>query len=333
MAYLTPDKIRRERINGWELVINEKIIPDNLRARRNEADHVKKGGKMKPCKPIHNDGKPQGVCIHNTEDIKTAAATNPAEQYSRATYNGHMSGARVHFYVWHDVIWQLLRLDEQGWHAGDSGKESKTLQKDGTINGNRDTIAIEIIGRDAESEQTGALLAAWLLKKFGLFHWNGLYYHKYFSGKNCPEYILPHWESFVVNFRHYYEDKKDECPVASENSQPTAVKKSVDEIGASDGDLSPGKVDYVDKLAHAAKCLNKILEGEEKGSFRRSYAGGGYADGGDRSFRRRDSMGRYSRHDDDLMSKLRTISRESDGKTRQMIDRLIEDMDQEQQTN
>ena len=229
-TFLLPDRRREVEFNGRSFIINEKIIPDSMKATRDECSWIKKGYPMKPCRPIGGDGKARGVCIHNTEDIKVASGTNPAEQYSRATYNCHMSGSRVHFYVWHQEIWQLLRLDEQGWHAGDSGKLSKTLQKDGTINGNADTVAIEIIGRDAESEQTGALLAAWLLRSFGLYHYNGLYYHKYFTGKNCPEYILPHWESFALSVRHYFETTAAEDSVAHENKPPVSAQKSLDDI-------------------------------------------------------------------------------------------------------
>lgn len=40
-----------------------------------------------------------GVTLHNTGWIETAAGTTPAEQYVRATVNGNMGDARVHFYV------------------------------------------------------------------------------------------------------------------------------------------------------------------------------------------------------------------------------------------
>ena len=39
-----------------------------------------------------------GVTIHNTDDIKTATGTTPAEQYTRATVNGNMKDVRVHYY-------------------------------------------------------------------------------------------------------------------------------------------------------------------------------------------------------------------------------------------
>lgn len=64
------------------------------------------------------------------------------------------------------------------------------------------------------------------------------------------------------------------------------------------GDMSTGTLDIVDKLAHAIKNLDKIIESEEsEGSYRgesydydrrRSYRGNSYA-------RKRDSRGRYPR--------------------------------------
>lgn len=69
--------------------------------------------------------------------------------------------------------------------------------------------------------------------------------------------------------------------------------------------LDVGSLDVVDKLAHAVKNIDKILEGHEEEyssnmgrSYRydRSYAG-----------RRRDAMGRYSRAEGDFMADLKEI--------------------------
>lgn len=51
----------------------------------------------------------------------------------------------------------------------------------------------------------------------------------------------------------------------------------------------------------------------------------------DAAYRRRDSMGRFSRAggNEEMMHKLRTVVRETkDEKTRQMVQRLLDDMDQ-----
>ena len=111
-----------------------------------------------------------------------------------------MGGVVVHYYVDDRAIWQNLREDEQGWHAAD-----------GFGPGNTTTIAIECImsGRgdaaDRAAEENAARLAAYLLKKYSLGI-DRLYTHNHWMGqpdrivpgvrKNCPIYILPHWESF-----------------------------------------------------------------------------------------------------------------------------------------
>ena len=46
-----------------------------------------------------------GVTVHNTDWIRVANGTTPAEQYTRATYNGNMKDVRVHYYVDHVCAW------------------------------------------------------------------------------------------------------------------------------------------------------------------------------------------------------------------------------------
>ena len=160
-----------------------------------------------------------GVTIHNTSWIKTASGTTPAEQYTRATYNGNMNDVRVHYYVDHTCAWQNLPLDLSGWHAAD-----------GSGNGNRKTIAIECImssaynANDQKSEDNAARLAAALLKQYGLgieclfthTHWLNVKDGK--TGdvdtlntmrnpyKMCPLYILPHWTAFKAKVAYYLNE-------------------------------------------------------------------------------------------------------------------------------
>ena len=161
-------------------------------------------------------GKVLGVTIHNTDRIKTAAGTTPAEQYTRATVNGNMKTVRVHYYVDSTCAWQNLPLSLSGWHAAD-----------GSGNGNRRTIAIECImngsgdAADKRAEENAVRLAAALLKQHGLginhlythTHWlnvrdrrNGTIdqlntmYNRY---KMCPAYILPHWAAFKAKVQSY----------------------------------------------------------------------------------------------------------------------------------
>ena len=150
---------------------------------------------------------PLGVTVHNTEAISVASNTTPAEQYTRATVNGNMNDVRVHFYVDDYCAWQGLPLTLSGWHAADGGG-----------NGNRKTIAIEVIGNSAKAEANCAKLVAYLLNKYNLNVEDNLFTHTHWlnvrdgiTGNNdylntrkhpykwCPIYILPHWSTFKAN--------------------------------------------------------------------------------------------------------------------------------------
>ena len=48
---------------------------------------------------VSMEGKVIGITVHNTDWISVASGTTPAEQYTRATYNGNMKDVRVHYYV------------------------------------------------------------------------------------------------------------------------------------------------------------------------------------------------------------------------------------------
>lgn len=83
------------------------------------------------------------------------------------------------------------------------------------------------------------------------------------------------------------------------------------------GDLSAGSLDVVDKLAHAAKNLCKVIEDAEDSG----YSSRGYS-------RRRDSMGRYSRDGYSMAQRLREMSHDApDETTRREMDRLASRME------
>lgn len=197
MAFLIPDKTRTEH----GLVIKEKIIPWGAKWTKTWKNH-KKGDKFKADRLLSNGtGKVEYITIHNTADIAEAKGTNDAEQYTRATYpNQNMGDARVHYYIDEVDCWQNLREDEVGWHAGD-----------GRGPGNETSLGIEIImdgsgsKADTQAEDRGALLAAILLHRHGL-GMGRLVPHKKWSGKNCPAYILPHWNDFVSKVEKHLAD-------------------------------------------------------------------------------------------------------------------------------
>ena len=79
-VFLKPDKIITTE-NG--LTVKQKIIPDSMVAAKDMASWCNKGQKMKPCAKLNNGtGKPKGITVHNTADVKVAAGTNAAEQYT-----------------------------------------------------------------------------------------------------------------------------------------------------------------------------------------------------------------------------------------------------------
>lgn len=234
MAFLKPDETIAVCVGASSITIKAKIIPDNLKAEKNVASWCKKGKPMKPCKKLSNGtGQPKGITVHNTADIKTASGTNPAEQYSRATYNGNMAGVVVHFYVYKSEIWQLLNENERGWHATDGSSRRKSQRSDGSkIGGNLDTIAIECIGDIAESEATTAKLVAYLCKKYGLNPSTDVYQHNYFyPSKKCPEYIRPHWAAFLANVKEYYNalENKSEKETAKAPADSSFLVKIIDD--------------------------------------------------------------------------------------------------------
>jgi len=204
-TYLTPDSIKTVTVGGETLAIKQKIVPDSARATKYVATYVQQGQPMKPCALLAGTGKAKGITIHNTGDI-TVSDTTPAEQYTRATWpNQNMGGVIVHFYVWHNDIWQLLNETEQGWHATDGSTRRSSQRTGETIGGNLDTIAIEAVGSDAETEATVAKLTAYLLREHGLYPETDVYNHNYFySSKYCPVYILPHWSSFIATLKARY---------------------------------------------------------------------------------------------------------------------------------
>ena len=230
--FLKPDKILTLTVGGRTLTVKQRILPDSLRAEKDVADYVKKGQPMKPCAPVGTAGKPLGITVHNTNDIKVAAGTNAAEQYSRATYNGNMRGVVVHYYVWRDEIWQLLRLNERGWHAAD-GKTRRAGRRAGQkIGGNLDTIAIEAIGPGKEIEDTTAALCAWLCREFRLDPALDIWQHWDFSRKNCPAYIRPHWADFLQAVQGYLggKDAPAPAPTVPEPGELTHTVKKGDTL-------------------------------------------------------------------------------------------------------
>lgn len=91
------------------------------------------------------------------------------------------------------------------------------------------------------------------------------------------------------------------------------------------GEMTAGSLDVVDKLSHAIKNIDKIIESYEEeeysgydgGSYRGSYARGRGANA------RRDSMGRYSRANEEVIEQLRDLMKEVPEDMKHEIKRLV----------
>lgn len=155
------------------------------------------------CKP-DRAMTPAYITIHNT-----ANPNADARDHYNAQTKGHLADMQmaVHYYVDDgDTLYQCLRDQEQGWHAGD-----------GRGPGNSTSIAIEVCeqtGSDqAKAEAHAAALVADLIiqRNISVDH---VVPHKHWTGKNCPHLILPHWEKFMAQVRYYvalFEGKQPEA--------------------------------------------------------------------------------------------------------------------------
>lgn len=235
-VYLKPDKIIKE--DG--LTINQKFTPD--------------GYAKKPNKPM----SVKGVTVHNTGMIVTKPDTNPAEQYARATYpNGNMGYVAVHYWVYKDIIWQQLKDTEQGWHAGSLRQISKRKQM---LSGNESTISIEIIGSDAQSEETGKKLVALLCKRHGLTPALDVYTHNYWmygsdsfkpgARKNCPQFILGRWNTFIDGVEKLLKVDKGYLEFGDTGIKVIELQQALMKLGftlpgGADGSYGPGTRDTV----------------------------------------------------------------------------------------
>lgn len=144
--------------------------------------------------------KPKYVIIHNAGTNGDPSAKNLNKSMNNTEYKSW------HFSVDETGAYEGLPLNRNNFSVGDGA----------TGDGNRNGIAIEIC-RDMESsdevankaEQNGALLAALLLKKYGLTVKDGLKKHQDFkmtdgTYKYCPHRILDNcWDEFVNKVELY----------------------------------------------------------------------------------------------------------------------------------
>ncbi|MCY7487945.1 N-acetylmuramoyl-L-alanine amidase [Paenibacillus alvei] len=149
--------------------IKQRLLPD--------------GRSNKPNKPM----KPMFITVHETDNTDIGA---DAERHASYILNG--SGGRQaswHYTVDDKQVYQHLRTNEQGWHAGDK-----------TGKGNTQSIGIETcVNVDGDYEKT-LKNVAWLVSKLMKDHnipLENVVPHKHWSGKNCPQRLLKRWDDLV----------------------------------------------------------------------------------------------------------------------------------------
>ena len=275
---LKPDKTTTIKFKSSTLTIKEKIIPSTARSTKDIAEWCKKGQPMKPNRPLASDGRARGIVVHNTPAIKVKNTTM-AEQYTRATWpNCNMGGVVVHFYASPQEAWQNLELTEQGWHATDGSARTRghVDASYSTLGGNLDCLAVEIPGK--ESEDTGAKLVAYLLYKTGLTI-KDVYTHNYFissavygmyptdgyienSYKNCPIYILDHWEAFLKKVEGYLSELR---PSSSPSVSPEP--ENTPNEGKDESYLYKVQIGAFSVKANAEKYKDEAVKAGFKGSY------------------------------------------------------------------
>ena len=140
----------------------------------------------RPDRPFA-DGRAEYITIHQTGNRRPGA-----DAHAHALW---LAGSAP--YSWHATIddseiWQSLRWDEQGWHAGDG------------LNGpgNTRSLGLEICVNEGIDAAAAAANAAWLvahLREQGHGR-TGIVQHHHWAGKNCPELIRAEsgrWQRFL----------------------------------------------------------------------------------------------------------------------------------------
>lgn len=145
----------------------------------------------------------------------------------------------------------------------------------------------------------------------------------------------------------YMNDLHELCETISRE-----IGEANEKIRNAGGKLSPGDVDYIDKLTHTLKSIKAtiaMVEAEDEdgysnrsypdmgGSYRYSREGGSYRGGSYARGRnaRRDSMGRYSRErgysrDEGMAEELRGLMQEAPEHIKRDLQRVVEKIEQQQ---
>lgn len=142
---------------------------------------------------------PRFITLHNPAS-GGATAKNLTDYID--SYTGYKSW---HLTVISNKVFQELPFIETSWNAGDGYNGP----------GNRSSISIEI-GEDEVSENTAKVFVAYLMKEYNI-PIEKVVPHKHWSGKNCPAYTLPHWDSYIKFIDEYYKEITKEPHWAEKN--------------------------------------------------------------------------------------------------------------------
>ncbi|MDD8048624.1 MAG: N-acetylmuramoyl-L-alanine amidase [Thomasclavelia sp.] len=176
MVYITSDYG-----NGWISISNGNFAwgTTSIGGVNGVATYVK----MIPASNTYtrpgNKMNPTFVTIHNTGS--TGSGAN-ARAHANLQYAGNSRQASWHFTVDNTQIWQSIPMNEVAYHAGD-----------GSMQGNMNTIAIEICensdGNYRQAEVNAAKLTAKILWMNNLPS-NAVRMHRDWSGKTCPANMI-----------------------------------------------------------------------------------------------------------------------------------------------
>lgn len=138
--------------------------------------------------------KPSYITVHETGNTSKGAN---ALAHAKLQAAGNSRTASWHYQVDDKEIWQSIPDDEMAYHAGTSA-------------GNSQSIAIEIcVNQDGNFEKAKAN-AIWLIRHLMVKHnipISRVVPHKHWSGKNCPQNLLPQWNQFIDQIKKAGEVK------------------------------------------------------------------------------------------------------------------------------
>lgn len=199
---------------------------------------------------------PDWITVHETENYDKGA---DAEMHSRYLKNSaHGRQASWQFSVDDEKIVQHAKTNQSCWHAGDG---------DGP--GNTDSIGIETCenedGDFSKTTKNVQALVRYLMKeeKIDIDH---VVNHKKWSGKNCPNNLLPVWDKFIQGI------EKIEAPVKVTPKKPTYSNNSIvdylNKLGKDSSFTARAKLakeygvkDYKGNADQNLELLNKMREG------------------------------------------------------------------------